>query len=71
MMSNRDTVTLDGYVVRNVTEKAVRVVKAGGGQGVDEAWIPKSLIQDGDTLLIGDTDIVLPLWKAGELNLDY
>ena len=65
-----DFVTLDGYTVRRVTEKAIGITKTN--QPLDELiWLPRSLCEEGDRLEQGDTDISVKEFKAQELDLDY
>ncbi len=59
-------VTLDGYIVKRETDGAVLVVKAG-----HEAWIPRSVIENGDLIESGDVDIVVEGWFAKRTHLDY
>lgn len=50
-------VTLDGYVVKRATEKAVGLAKASEPFG-ELTWLPRSACTDGDTLGIGDTECI-------------
>ena len=58
-------VTLDGYVVRHATPRAVLLVK-----GTTEAWVPKSMCENGDELAAGDTDVSVAKWVAEREGLD-
>lgn len=64
-------VTLDGYIVRHTTEKAVALVKEGAGFQADLVWVPRSCCREGDALDTGDTDIECVEWKAESEGLDY
>ena len=64
-------VTLEGYIVRRTTGKAVALVKEGAGFMADLLWVPRALCRDGDRLEEGDTDLEVAEFKADELGLDY
>ena len=68
-------VTLDGYVVRRVTEKAVGIAKdtknpMGLPDRSDLVWLPRSACDQGDILDTGDTDIIVRESVADEKGLD-
>jgi hypothetical protein len=68
-------VTLDGYAVRRVTKKAVRIAKdtkdpMGLPDRSDLAWLPRSACAEGDIPDIGDTDIMVRESVAEEKGLD-
>jgi hypothetical protein len=70
----RAYVTLDGYVVRRTSEKAVGIAKDMPGLSAAAApltWLPRSACTDGDALDVGDTDIVCAEWIAEERGLDF
>lgn len=62
-------VALDGYEVVRVSEKGICVRKAavGAGQGT---WLARVLIEGGDELDKGDTDIRVADWLATKEGLD-
>jgi hypothetical protein len=62
-------VTLAKYRVSHTTLAAVLVVPVDPARK-DEHWIPRSQIMDGDTLTVGDTDIVVKSWIADCEGLD-
>lgn len=63
-------VTLDGYVVTQVRLRAIAIVKSKT-PAADWVWLPRSLCQDGDSLVIGDTDITVKEFKADQEGLEY
>ena len=63
-------VTLDGYIVLVVTERAIAVRKQSDVAS-DIQWIPKSQVQDGSEIVKHDTDIAVAKWLADRENLDY
>lgn len=65
-------VSLEGYVVRRTTEKAVGLAKSGSTILHDDlTWVPRSVCEDGDALAEGDTDITVAEWFADKEGLDY
>jgi len=64
-------VTLDGYVVRRTTAKAVGLTKEGAGYQADITWVPRGCMRDGDDLQEGDTDLECMEFKAVEKELDH
>lgn len=64
-------VTVEGYIVRRVTEKAVALVKEGAGYQAELTWLPRGWCQDGDRLEVGDTGICVFEDRADEKGLDY
>jgi hypothetical protein len=62
---------LDGYIIRRTTEKAIALVKEGAGPMADLIWVPRGWCRDGDTLEVGDTDLMVFTDRAIEKNLDY
>jgi hypothetical protein len=67
-----ESVTLEGYIVRRTTEKAIGIVKEDAGiQGGDLIWIPRSCCADGESIETGDTDLECALWKAEAEGLDF
>ncbi len=68
---SRVYVTLDGYVVRRVTEKSIAVAKVAFGASGDLTWLPRSMCEDGENLDIGDTDISVVENIAEERGLDF
>lgn len=63
--------TLEGYIIRRTTEKAIGLVKEGAGYMADLVWVPRSCCTDGETLEVGDTDIECLLYIAEDKGLDY
>jgi hypothetical protein len=64
-------VTLEGYIVRRTTEKAIALVKEGAGYQADLIWVPRSCCHDGETLEIGDVDISCMQHMAEDKGLDW
>ena len=64
-------VTLEGYIVRRTTDKAIALVKEGAGFMADLTWVPRGWCQDGGNLEEGDTDIAVFEDRADEKGLDY
>jgi ribosomal protein S1 len=54
----KDYTILSGTITK-VTEKAVLVELDG-----DEKWIPRSQIEDGDTIDVGSQDFAVTTWFA-------
>lgn len=59
-------VSIDGYIVKRETDRAVLVVKAG-----HEVWIPRSVIDQGEVADVGDTDLSVEQWFAKRTSLDF
>lgn len=70
-MSRGRYVTITGYVIKVVTEKAIGINKARPPFDADLTWLPRSMVQDGDTLDVGDTDIIVREGIAADKDLDY
>lgn len=64
-------VTLEGYIVRRTTDKAVALVKEGAGPRADLIWVPRGWCRDGSELEEGDTDIMMFDDRADDKGLDY
>ena len=64
-------VTLEGYIVRRTTERAIALVKEGSGFMADLIWLPRGWCRDGDTLEEGDTDLIVFQDRADEKGLGY
>ncbi len=60
-------IALDGYVVKNVTEKAIILVNPYGDKY--DVVLPKARVQGGDELEPGDTDIVVEKWYVEKYDL--
>jgi len=69
-MARGEYVTLDGYIVKAATEKAIGLCKEGDDSG-DLIWLPRSTCQDGDDITRGDEDVCVIEWKADQMGLDY
>lgn len=63
-------VTLDKCEVIAKTEKAVLIEWKAHGE-VFNAWVPRSVCTDGQTLQPGDTDIIVQEWFAEKEGLPY
>lgn len=65
--------TLDGYVVRLATEKAIGIEKVRSDliAKADVIWLPRAVCEDGDMLSVGDTDICCYRRVADDKCLDY
>jgi hypothetical protein len=59
------SITLVGEIT-GTTEKAVQFRETVTGL---ELWIPRSVLQDGDALEMGDTDLVCARWFADREGL--
>jgi len=66
-------VSLDGYIVRRATERAVGLIKSSAPMPglAPIAWLPRGWCRNGDILEEGDTDIECFDERADEKNLDY
>lgn len=63
--------TLDGYVVRRTTAKAVGIAKVRDGLQGDLTWVPRGWCMDGDELAEGDTDVTMFEDRAEEKGLSF
>jgi hypothetical protein len=55
--------TLDGYYVDALTKKAVGLRHKGSPiVGRDPIWVPRSVIENGDEIEKGETDICVAEW---------
>lgn len=61
--------TLDDCEVIATTEKAIKVAWTDREGEIHEAWIPRSVCQDGDELGEGDRDISVAHWFADKEGL--
>lgn len=66
----KETVVLSGVEVIHTTEKAILIGYSDGDNDI-EKWIPRSLCMDGDTLDVGDNDVVVDQWYAMKEMLPY
>ena len=64
-MSGGTWTVIDGYKVQFTTDKAVLVKK-----GAEEVWVPRSCLQDHESLAIGDTDLTVATWFVAREGLD-
>ena len=64
-------VTIDGYIVRRTTEKALGIVKEGAGPQADPIWVPRACCESGDDLDVDDTDIIVFQNIAESKGLDF
>jgi hypothetical protein len=64
-------VTLDGYTVRLLTAKAIGVSHSTDTPFADYTWIPRSQVEDGDVIEVGETDICVKAWFAEKEGLSY
>jgi hypothetical protein len=64
-------VTLDGYVVHATTIAAVGLRKANKPLETKLIWVPRSCLEDGDGLSVGDTDLLCWANIADDKGLDY
>jgi hypothetical protein len=62
--------TLNGYLIVGKTDKAVAIRKVGN-HNADWIWLPRGWCQDGDSLDVGDTDLVVYENRADEKDLDW
>lgn len=69
-MVDTEYVTLNGYVVKHATERAIGIVKEASYNN-DATWIPRRWVDNTDVLSVGDTDIIVARWKAEEEGLDH
>jgi len=67
----RAYVTLNGYQVRVVRERAIGINKAKGFPDAPVTWLPRAVCTDGDQLDVGDEDIVCWESMAEEKELDF
>ncbi len=67
-MVDTEYVTLNGYVVKHATERAIGIVKEASYNN-DATWIPRRWVDNTDVLSVGDTDIIVARWKAEEEGL--
>ena len=74
----RAYVTLDGYVVKRTTDKAIGIAKAikdplaaRMAARTELAWLPRSCMHDSDQVDEGDTGLIVREDMADEKGLDY
>ncbi len=56
--------TLDGYEVEALTRLAIGLRRKGVPPGRNLLWVPRSVVEDGDEILKGETDICVAAWFA-------
>jgi hypothetical protein len=66
-----DFVTLEGYIVRRTTEKAVALVREGAGYQADLIWVPRSMCREGERIDVHETDLEVAKFVADDRGLDY
>lgn len=64
-------VTVEGYIVRRQTDRAVALVKEGAGWQAELIWVPRASCHGGEILEVGDTDLQINQNMADEKGLDY
>lgn len=63
-------VTLDSYIVERTTEKALGLRKAKQMPGLALTWVPRSVVEDGENIDIGEQDLSCAEWFAEKEGLD-
>jgi hypothetical protein len=53
---------LDGYEVEAATPRAIGLRRRGAPVGRSLLWVPRSVVEDGDDILKGETDICVAAW---------
>lgn len=74
MPKNDRYVTLDGYIVKAVsrTGRAIGIVKTDNNTAQSSPiWLPRSVMRDGDSIDVGDTDLECQIWLAEKEGLDF
>ncbi len=64
-------VTLSDVKVVGVTEKAIKIRWTQPDDIEVEQWMPRSVCIDGDTLVVGDTDVVAATWFVEKEDLPH
>lgn len=61
-MTEHQYETLDGYRVDAVTTKAIGLRRGAMTEHRALTWVPRSVVQDGDEIEIGETDLCVQAW---------
>lgn len=69
MSSHSDTTVLDDCEVIHTTARAILVRINGNALDATEIWIPRSVVEGGDFIEEGDTDIEVQDWWAAKNDL--